>query len=98
MDPASHQGELTRSANYESSPGQILSSLQTVLSVSLLGSEAGSPPSVFCPHQPCGRHGSGGPRADRGRQPAVRAVAARYLFREAGAGAGTVHNAVCHRD
>ena len=38
--------------HYESSPSQILSSLQTVLSVSLLGSgEAGSPPNVIslCP-------------------------------------------------
>ena len=34
------------SANYESSHGQILSSLQTLLSVNLLGSEAGSSPGV----------------------------------------------------
>ena len=40
----------TSSANYESSPGQILASLQTVLSVSLPGSEAGSPPgAISCP-------------------------------------------------
>ena len=40
----------TSSANYESSPGQILSSLQTMLSASLPGSEAGSPPGVIsCP-------------------------------------------------
>ena len=31
-----------------------------------------SSPSVFWPHQPGGRHGPGGPRADRARQPAVR--------------------------
>ena len=63
----------TSSANYESSPSQILSSLQTVLSVSLLGSKADSPPGVISlwPHQPCGRHGPGGPRADQARQPAV---------------------------
>ena len=35
------------SANYESSPGQILSSLQTMLSVSLLGSETGGPPGII---------------------------------------------------
>ena len=47
MDPAAVMGNCTTSsANYESSPGQILSSLQTVLSVSLQGSEAGSPPGV----------------------------------------------------
>ena len=38
------------SANYESSPEQILSSLQRVLSVSLPGSEPGTPPgSLSCP-------------------------------------------------
>ena len=37
----------TSSANYESSPGQFLSSLRTVLSVSLPGSEADSPPGVI---------------------------------------------------
>ena len=36
--PRRCQGEPESSANYESSPGQILSLLQTVLSVSLLGS------------------------------------------------------------
>ena len=47
VDPAAVMGNrTTSSANYESSPGQILSSLQTVLSVSLQGSEAGSPPHV----------------------------------------------------
>ena len=47
VDPAAVMGNCTTSsANYESSPGQILSSLQTVLSVSLQGSEAGSPPGV----------------------------------------------------
>ena len=45
--PHRRQGEPTSSANYESSPGKILSSLQTALSVSLLGSEAGSPPGVI---------------------------------------------------
>ena len=51
VDPAADKGNpTTSSANYESSPGQILSSLQTVLSVSLPGSEAGSPPGVIlCP-------------------------------------------------
>ena len=40
----------TSSANYESSPEQILSSLQRVLSVSLPGSEAGTPVgSLSCP-------------------------------------------------
>ena len=38
------------SANYESSPEQILSSLQRVLSISLPGSEPGTPPgSLSCP-------------------------------------------------
>ena len=38
------------SANYESSPEQILSSLQRVLSVSVPGSEAGTPPGLMsCP-------------------------------------------------
>ena len=54
VDPAADKGNpTTSSANYESSPGQILSSLQTVLSVSLQGSEAGSPPGdpgvILCP-------------------------------------------------
>ena len=40
----------TSSANYESSPEQILSSLQRVLSVSLPGSESGTPAgSLTCP-------------------------------------------------
>ena len=44
------QGEPRSSANYESSPGQILSLLQTVLSASLLGSKTGGPPGVIsCP-------------------------------------------------
>ena len=49
--PAAIKGNRTTgSANYESSPCQILSLLQTVLSVSLPGSEAGSPPGVIlCP-------------------------------------------------
>ena len=48
--PRRRQGEPTSSANNESSPGQILPSLQTVLSVSLPGNEAGSPPGVIsCP-------------------------------------------------
>ena len=48
VDPAAVMGNrTTSSANYESSPDQIPSSLQTALSVSLLGSEAGSPPSVI---------------------------------------------------
>ena len=38
--PHRRQGEPTSSANYESSPGQILSLLQTVLSVCLPGSES----------------------------------------------------------
>ena len=51
VDPAADKGNrTTSSANYESTPGQILSSLQTVLSVSRPGSEAGSPPSIIlCP-------------------------------------------------
>ena len=51
VDPAAGKGNRTTiSANYESSPGQILSSLQTVLSVSLPGSQAGSPPGIIlCP-------------------------------------------------
>ena len=51
VDPATVKGNRTMSsANYESSPSQILSLLQTVLSVSLPGSEAGSPPGVIsCP-------------------------------------------------
>ena len=48
--PRRRQREPMSSANYESSPSQILSSLQTVLSVSLPVSEAGSPPGVIsCP-------------------------------------------------
>ena len=49
--PAAIKGNRTTgSANYESSPCQILSLLQTVLSVSLPDSEAGSPPGVIlCP-------------------------------------------------
>ena len=40
----------TSSANYESSPAQILTSLQTVMSVSLPGSEPGTPAgSISCP-------------------------------------------------
>ena len=40
----------TSSANYESSPGQILSSLQTILSVTLPGSDSSSPQgSLSCP-------------------------------------------------
>jgi len=40
----------TSSANYESSPGQILASLQTILSVSLPGSDSSSPPGALsCP-------------------------------------------------
>ena len=47
VDPAAVKGNrTTSSANYESSPGQILSSLQTVLSVSLLGSKTGI---ISCP-------------------------------------------------
>ena len=51
VDLATVKGNCTMSsANYESSPGQILTSPQTVLSVSLHGSEAGSPPGVIsCP-------------------------------------------------
>ena len=52
VDPATVKGNrrTMSSANYESSPSQILSLLQTVLSVSLPGSEAGSPPGVIsCP-------------------------------------------------
>ena len=51
VDPAAVKGNrTTSSANYESTPGQIVSSLQTVLSVSRPGSEAGSPPSIIlCP-------------------------------------------------
>ena len=72
VDPAAVMGNCTTSsANCESSPGQILSSLQTVLSVSLQGSEAGSPPGVIsCPQlclsfpcQPSGRHRTGGTHA-----------------------------------
>ena len=44
------QGEPTSSANYESSPGLILSLLQTMLLVSLLGSETGGQPDIIsCP-------------------------------------------------
>ena len=51
VDPPAVEGNhTTSSANYESIPGQILSSLQTLLSVSLPGSEAGSPSGVIsCP-------------------------------------------------
>ena len=51
VDPPAVEGNhTTSSANYESIPGQILSSLQTLLSVSLPGSEAGSPSAVIsCP-------------------------------------------------
>ena len=51
VDPAAGKGNRTTiSANYESSPGQILSSPQTVLSVSLPSGKAGSPPGVIlCP-------------------------------------------------
>ena len=42
VDPANVKGNrTTSSANYESSPGQILSLIQTVLSVSPSGSKAG---------------------------------------------------------
>ena len=48
VDPAAIKGNrTTSSANYESSPSQILTSLQTVLSVSLLGSETGGPPGII---------------------------------------------------
>ena len=54
VDPASEKpfkrNRTTSSANYESSPGQILASLQTVLSVTLPGSEAGTASgSIACP-------------------------------------------------
>ena len=39
----------TSSANYESSPAQILSSLQNVLSVTIPGSESSSKGSISCP-------------------------------------------------
>ena len=67
--PHCRQGEPTSSANYESSPGQILSLLQTVLSVRLPGSEPGSHPafsrahSCACPCQPGGCGGPGGTHA-----------------------------------
>merc|ERR550534_3666376 len=53
VDPAAaalKRNRTTSSANYESSPGQILASLQTVLSVSLPGSDSSSPPGALsCP-------------------------------------------------
>lgn len=53
VDPAPaplKRNRTTSSANYESSPGQILASLQTVLSVTLPGSEAGTASgSISCP-------------------------------------------------
>ena len=55
MDPAPAPDSVTSPVkrnhklrqHYESSPSQILSSLQTVLSVSLLGSETGGPTGVI---------------------------------------------------
>ena len=51
VDPAAVKGNsTTSSASYESIPSQILTSLQTMLSVSLLGSETGgSPDVILCP-------------------------------------------------
>ena len=51
--PRRRQGEPTSSFNNESSLGQILSSLQTVVSDSLPGSETGSPPIVISCRQLC---------------------------------------------
>ena len=95
------QGEPTSSANFESSPGQILSSLQTMLSVSLLGSEAGSPPNVISLcllSNHVAAMDLAGPVLTEPVSQQSMAVAARYLFRQAGAGAATVHSAVCHHD
>ena len=48
--PVVKRNRTTSSANYESSATQILTSLQTVLSVTIPGSEQGSPPgSISCP-------------------------------------------------
>ena len=52
MDPAAVKGNQRALPTIESSPGQILSLLQTVLSVSLLGSQTGSPTGdgvISCP-------------------------------------------------
>ena len=104
MDPAPASVTLPVKRNhklrqhYESSPSQILSSLQTVLSVSLLGREADSPPGIISlTNQVAAMDLPGLVLTEPVSQQSV-AVAARYLFRQADAGAGTVHNAVCHHD
>ena len=103
VDPAAVMGNCTTSsANYESSPGQILSSLQTVLSVSLQGSEAGSPPGVptvvpVLASQVVVTDLAATMMAGPNRQKSL-AGTVRYLMQQADAGAATVHSAVCHHD
>ena len=69
-----------------------------MLSVSLLGSKTGSPPGIISLTNQVAAMDLAGPVLTEAVSQQSVAVAARYLFREAGAGAGTVHNAVCHRD
>ena len=95
--PGRRQGEPKSSANYESSPGQILSSLQTVLSVSLPGSEAGSPPGVISCPQLASQVDITDLVAPMLAGP-VSQQSVRYLMRQAATGAATVHSAVCHHD
>ena len=103
VDPAAVMGNCTTSsANYESSPSQILSSLQTVLSVSLQGSEAGSPPGVptvvpVLASQVVVTDLAAPMLAEPVSQQSV-AGAVWYLMRQAGTGATSVYGAVCHHD
>ena len=96
------------SANYESSPGQILSSLQTVLSVSLLGSKTGHWRSnwrhlvpivvpVLASQVVITDLAAPMLMAEPVSQQSV-AGAVRYLMLQVGAGAATVNSAVCLHD
>ena len=91
------QGEPTSSANYESRPSQILSSIQTMLSVSLPGSESGSPSGVISCPQLAGQVDITDLLAPMLAEP-VSQQSVRYLMRQAATGAANVHSAVCHHD